>query len=272
MSSPGGLEIRHLSKSFSVNGDVLRVLEDVSLRVQPGEFVSVVGASGCGKSTLLRLVAGLEADFTGELLLDGLPITGPSLDRGMVFQEPRLLPWLTVEDNVRLGLLNASLGPAETEDRVAQHIDLVGLRGFEHAYPHQLSGGMAQRVAIARALSNRPRLLLLDEPLGAIDALNRVRLQRELGRIWRTEGITMILVTHDVDEAIYLGQRVVVMQSRPGRIQDVIDVSGYDRVRDVGELAAIKQQIFDAFSVGAAEEETPATSSRRQRPWFSRSA
>jgi ABC-type nitrate/sulfonate/bicarbonate transport system ATPase subunit len=259
MGTQGTLAIRQLHKQYVVNGDVIQVLEDISLTVPPGEFVSLVGASGCGKSTLLRLVSGLEREYSGEILLDDRPITSPGLDRGIVFQEHRLLPWLTVERNIGLGLLNAPVSRTEKADRVEEHVDLVGLRGFEQAYPYQLSGGMAQRVAIARALVNRPRLLLLDEPLGALDALTRARLQQELARIWRAEGITMILVTHDVEEAIRLGQRVVVMQSRPGRIRQVIDVRAYHH--DAARLDTLRQDILDALTESVPAERASAPAS-----------
>ena len=211
MAHAGTLHIGNLSKRYEVQGEPLPVLDDITLTVDPGEFVSIVGSSGCGKSTLLRLIVGLEDDYQGEVLLDGQRVVGTSLDRGIVFQEHRLFPWLTVEQNIALGLLNATFTDNEKRTSVREHIALVGLEGFETAYPHQLSGGMSQRVAIARALVNRPEVLLLDEPFGALDALTRAHLQQELHRIWQAEGITMILVTHDVEEAIYLGDKVVVM-------------------------------------------------------------
>jgi sulfonate transport system ATP-binding protein len=208
------LEIEGVEKRFRVNGAPLLALDGVDLTVAPGEFLTIVGASGCGKSTLLRLVAGLDRDYAGSIRLDGRPVAGPGLDRGLVFQEPRLFPWLTVAQNVAAALLNAPLPPEEKRRTVREHVELVGLAGFEGAYPHQLSGGMAQRAAIARGLVNRPGVLLLDEPFGALDALTRARLQGELQRIWAHEGTTAILVTHDVDEAVYLGDRVVVMAPR----------------------------------------------------------
>jgi len=248
MAHAGTLEIRNLHKQYQVKGEPLPVLQDISLSIRPGEFVSIVGTSGCGKSTLLRLVIGLEADYKGEILLDGKRIVGTSLDRGIVFQEHRLFPWLDVRHNVAIGLLNAPGTEASKAKAVQEHIDLVGLKGFETAYPHQLSGGMSQRVAIARALVNRPEVLLLDEPFGALDALTRGHLQAELERIWRTEGITAILVTHDVEEAVYLGDRVVVMQPRPGRIKRIVDVP-LPRTRDRGtaKFAAIKDDVLGEF-------------------------
>jgi len=249
MAHAATLEIKNLSKQYQVKGESLPVLDNISLSIKPGEFVSIVGSSGCGKSTLLRLVIGLEDDYHGEILLDGKRIVGTSLERGIVFQEHRLFPWLTVEQNVSLGLLNAVLPEDQKRKSVQEHIELVGLKGFEAAYPYQLSGGMSQRVAIARALVNRPEVLLLDEPFGALDALTRSHLQQELQRIWEQEGITAILVTHDVEEAVYLGDRVVVMQPRPGRIRRIVDVP-LPRPRDRGSyaFAEIKEDVLAEFS------------------------
>jgi len=248
MAQAGTLDIRNLSKQYRVQGEPLPVLDAISLSIEPGEFVSIVGSSGCGKSTLLRLIIGLEGDYKGEILLDGQHVVGTSLDRGIVFQEHRLFPWLTVEQNIAVGVLNAPGSDAAKKRSVQEHIALVGLKGFETAYPHQLSGGMSQRVAIARALVNRPEVLLLDEPFGALDALTRGHLQQELERIWRTEGITAILVTHDVEEAVVLGDRVVVMQPRPGRIKRIVDVP-LARSRDRGAAAfmAIKDDVLSEF-------------------------
>lgn len=249
MAHAGTIDIRHLHKQYDVKGQPLKVLDDINLSIRPGEFISIVGSSGCGKSTLLRLIIGLESGYSGDLLLDGQRIQGTSLDRGIVFQEHRLFPWLTVEQNVALGLLNAPGTQAAKDKSVQEHIHLVGLKGFEKAYPYQLSGGMSQRVAIARALVNRPEVLLLDEPFGALDALTRTRLQQELQRIWQAEGITAILVTHDVEEAVYLGDRVVIMQPRPGRIQRIVDVD-LPRPRDrvAADFTAIKDDVLSAFS------------------------
>jgi ABC-type nitrate/sulfonate/bicarbonate transport system ATPase subunit len=249
MSHAGTIDIRQLHKQYTTPQHTLKVLEDINLSIRPGEFISIVGASGCGKSTLLRLLIGLEADYEGQLLLDEQPIRGASLDRGIVFQEHRLFPWLTVAQNVALGLLNAPGTQAAKDKSVREHIHLVGLKGFEQAYPHQLSGGMSQRVAIARALVNRPEVLLLDEPFGALDALTRTRLQQELQRIWQAEGITAILVTHDVEEAVYLGDRVVVMQPRPGRIRRIVDVPlGRPRDRASADFVTIKDDVLSEFN------------------------
>jgi NitT/TauT family transport system ATP-binding protein/sulfonate transport system ATP-binding protein len=250
MAHAATLEIKSLNKQYQVHGESLPVLENISLSIKPGEFVSIVGSSGCGKSTLLKLIIGLEDDYQGELLLDGSRIVGTSLERGIVFQEHRLFPWLTVEQNVGIGLLNnTKLSEEEKRKSVQEHIELVGLKDFAKAYPFQLSGGMSQRVAIARALVNRPEVLLLDEPFGALDAFTRAFLQEELQRIWEKEGITMILVTHDVEEAVYLGDRVVVMQPRPGRIKRIIDVPlARERNRSSAEFVAIKEEVLQEFS------------------------
>ncbi|WP_042879908.1 ABC transporter ATP-binding protein [Cupriavidus necator] len=249
MPHAGTLSIAHLHKQYEVKGRALPVLEDITLTIAPGEFVSIVGASGCGKSTLLRLVVGLEEDYRGEILLDGKRVAGTSLQRGIVFQEHRLFPWLTVEQNIRLALLNLPGSTAEKERSVAEHIALVGLRGFEQAYPHQLSGGMSQRVAIARALVTRPEILLLDEPFGALDAMTRAYLQQELHRIWQAEGITMILVTHDVEEAVFLGDRVVVMEPRPGRIRRVVPVDlAHPRERAGLPFAGVRDAVLREFA------------------------
>ncbi|MFT4267238.1 MAG: ABC transporter ATP-binding protein [Xenophilus sp.] len=260
MAEPGRLEIRNISKSYEVAGRPrLDVLRHVGLTVEPGSFVSIVGPSGCGKSTLLRLIAGLDADYQGDILLHGERIAGTSLSRGIVFQDHRLLPWLTLQQNIALSLENARW-PAERKARaVREHIALVGLNGFESAYPHQLSGGMAQRAAIARGLANQPEILLLDEPLGALDALTRIHLQEELLRIWRAEGVTMILVTHDVDEAIYLSDRVIVMNAGPGRIVREVPVAlDHPRDRAGPRFAELKGEILEAMGERRRQAEAAA--------------
>jgi sulfonate transport system ATP-binding protein len=220
----GALVVDQVSKDYVIDDASVPVLDRVSFHVAPGEFVSIVGTSGCGKSTLLRLLVGLDPEFAGEIRLDGRAVRGVGLERGIVFQDHRLLPWLTGADNVALALDPGAHDAGARRRAVDEHLALVGLSGFEGAYPRQLSGGMAQRAAIARGLVNRPRVLLLDEPLGALDALTRLRLQDELLRIWEAERTTMILVTHDVDEALYLSDRILVMSPRPGRVKEVIPV------------------------------------------------
>ncbi|MHB9836795.1 ABC transporter ATP-binding protein [Paraburkholderia terrae] len=263
-----GIRIRNVSKRYAqqdeANGTLL-VLDDISLDIAQGEFVGVLGASGCGKSTLLRLVAGLDRDFRGDISVDGERVRDTSLERGIVFQDHRLFPWLTASQNILAALRNAPLSTQQKREAVAEHVALVGLEGFEHAYPHQLSGGMAQRVAIARGLVNRPRVLLLDEPFGALDALTRGRLQNELQRIWQHERITMILVTHDVDEAIYLGDRVVTMAPRPGRVKRIAHVDlPRPRERSDARFVRLREQILADFTdrPAPADHDTPGSGLR----------
>ena len=263
----GGLVVEHVSKSFALKGEQLRVLDDVSFTVAPGEFVAIVGASGCGKSTLLRLLAGLDTEYSGTLLHDGTPIRGTDLHRGLVFQDHRLFPWLTVEQNVSLSFTNTDVPLPQRKQRVAAEISRVGLDGFADAYPHQLSGGMSQRAAIARALVSRPDVLLLDEPLGALDALTRLRLQQELRRLWQDEGITMLMVTHDIDEAVYLADRIVVMESRPGRIRRVQEVPiVHPRQRGKADFVAIRDGLQADF-VQAEDGPQPANERADRAPW-----
>lgn len=246
-NSGQALSISRLSKQFTIDTGTVQALIDINLRVEPGEFISIVGASGCGKSTLLRIIVGLDSGSSGEILLGDQPIRTPGVERGMVFQEARLLPWLTVSDNIAFGCRSET--PAVERNRlVREHIELVGLGSFEKAYPHQLSGGMQQRVSIARALVNRPKVLLLDEPFGALDALTRINMQQEVLRIWEAEKTTMILVTHDIDEAIYLGNRVVVMSNRPGTIKKIVPVS-LPRPRDRSDydFVQIRKEIYAEF-------------------------
>jgi sulfonate transport system ATP-binding protein len=242
-----GLTLSDVGRSFEgANGTVV-ALEDVDLSVAPGELVSLVGPSGCGKSTLLRAVAGLDREYSGEILADGLPIRGPDLSRGIIFQEPRLFPWLTLSENVGFSVRTSRAARVE---RVRELIALVGLAGFEKAYPHHLSGGMAQRAAIARALAPSPGMLLLDEPFGALDAFTRMRLQDAFQEIWLANRTTAILVTHDIEEAIDLGQRVVVMTPRPGRIRRVVEIDlPYPRDRGGERFAAYRRAILGEFDL-----------------------
>jgi sulfonate transport system ATP-binding protein len=250
----GALSVRDLNKSFTIGGTPRPVLEGINLDVKPGEFISIVGASGCGKSTLLRLIVGLDADYGGEIRLDGDRVATTSLDRGIVFQDHRLFPWMTLEQNIELALLNTGTPKERRAQIVADHIALVNLTGFEKAYPHQLSGGMAQRAAIARALVTEPKLLLLDEPLGALDALTRVHVQSELQRIWMAERSTMIMVTHDVEEALYLGDRVVIMAPNPGRIRRIVNVDlPHPRDRSAPLLHRLKDEILAELTATPAD-------------------
>ena len=249
--SSNELDIRGVGKRYanrqSEHGE-LQVLDGIDLHVPAGRFVSIVGASGCGKSTLLRLVLGLDDQYEGQILLDGQPVSGTGPERGIVFQDHRLFPWLSVEQNIAVGLRNAPFTAAQKRALVAEHVALVGLQGFEKSWPHQISGGMAQRVAIARGLVNRPRVLLLDEPFGALDALTRSRLQNELQQIWQKERITMLLVTHDVEEAVFLGDQVVVMQPSPGRIRRIVDVDlPHPRSRSDPRFIRLRDDVLGDF-------------------------
>jgi sulfonate transport system ATP-binding protein len=247
------LQIENVSKTFIVSGGRVQALCHIDLNVERGEFVSIVGASGCGKSTLLRLILGLDTEYEGAIRLDGRRIERPGLDRSIVCQEHRLLPWLTVEANVGAALRQIKLNGAEKRARVREQLGLVGLESFAKAYPAQLSGGMAQRVAIARALVTTPEFLLLDEPLGALDALTRLRLQDELLRIVRNQGATAILVTHDVDEAVYLGDRIVIMNPHPGRVATVLPIAnGMSRDRSDPEFIRLRDEVLARLGVHKA--------------------
>ncbi|MDB5645213.1 ABC transporter ATP-binding protein [Methylobacterium sp.] len=239
------LTVRGVSHAFRINGAPLPVLDGIDLAIEPGAFVALLGPSGCGKSTLLRLAAGLEPADAGRLDLDGVPITGPDPSRLLVFQDPTLYPWRSVSRNVSLGLEARGM-LRNNRHRVAEAIARVGLSAFADAYPHQLSGGMAQRTALARALVNDPRLLLLDEPLGKLDALTRLTLQGELVRLWQETGLTAILVTHDVEEALVLAERVIVLSDRPARIRaDIANDAPYPRHRDDPELIRRRREILE---------------------------
>ncbi|MDO7907997.1 ABC transporter ATP-binding protein [Paenibacillus sp. JX-17] len=215
------LNITGLSKQFDTAKGRVKALHQVELRIKEGEFITVIGPSGCGKSTLLRIIAGLDVQYSGHVRLGDQEIEGPGIDKGFIFQEHRLFPWLTVEKNIAADL---SLRDPEVRRRVNELIELVKLEGFAKAYPKELSGGMAQRVAIARALLRNPRVLLLDEPFGALDAFTRAHMQDVLLDIWRTNKTTMIFVTHDIDEAVFLANRVVILKPRPGEIKHIVPV------------------------------------------------
>jgi NitT/TauT family transport system ATP-binding protein len=219
------LEIAQVSKSFQHgNGRAMLAVSDLNLTVREGEFVCVVGTSGCGKTTTLRMVAGLEIPSSGSIVLDGQAIRGPGVERCVVFQRYTLYPWRSVLDNVAFGLEVRGMGRRERRERAGQYLDLVGLADQAGAYPHQLSGGMQQRVAVARALAAQPRVLLMDEPFGALDARTRSALQCELVKIWEKERKTILFITHSIAEAVSLADRVVVMRSNPGRIAEVLDI------------------------------------------------
>jgi len=218
------LEVNNLTKEFDSPQGRVTALKDISFQTHKREFVCVIGPSGCGKSTLIRTLAGLEEQSNGEVLLDGRPVKGPGPDRGMVFQGYTLFPWRTVKKNVMFGLEMAGRGRVASEDEAMQWIDLVGLSKFANAYPHQLSGGMKQRVAIARALANQPRILLMDEPFGALDAQTRAKMQAYLLEIWKNIDVTILFITHDLDEAVYLADRILVLKAHPGEVQELIEV------------------------------------------------
>ena len=245
------LDVERVSHAFDIDGKVLPVLDDVNFSVKPGEFIALLGPSGCGKSTLLRLVAGLDAPRSGVLREDGDPVTGPFPSRVVVFQDPTLFPWRTVWNNVALGLEAQGILKSQRQ-RVDAALDLVGLSQFRNAYPHQLSGGMAQRVALARALVNDPKILILDEPLGKLDSLTRITMQAELVALWQRKGFTTLLVTHDVEEALFLANRVVVFSDRPARIKADIAVDRpYPRHRGDPRLAELRRNILGLLGLDA---------------------
>ena len=246
------VEARNVSVEYerSRGKSTLVALENFDLRVREGEFLTIVGPSGCGKSTFLNLVAGLWFPVAGEVLVDGKPVTGPADDRAVVFQEYALMPWRTVEGNVRFGLEMQRRIDSSTDDKVAHYIDLVGLTGFEDSYPRELSGGMRQRVGLARALATEPRILLMDEPFAAVDAITRELMQDELAQIVAKTRQTIIFITHSVDEAITLGDRIAVVTNRPGRVKEIMPVtiprprSGRE-IRHVPEYAELRDHIWE---------------------------
>lgn len=249
------LELKHVSKSFArADGDgITTALEDINLTINDGEFVCIVGASGCGKSTLLRLIAGLMPPTSGEIVLNGEKIEGTSAKRGMVFQAPTLFPWLTVGENVAFGLKIQN--KKEELHRVDELLDMIGLLEFKDSYPNQLSGGMAQRVSLIRTMINEPQVFLLDEPLGALDAFTRMNIQDELISLWLKKRNSMIMVTHDVDEAIYMSTRIIVMAPRPGRVlKDIkIDLEEGFRNRISDEFLEYRKIIMDLLDMGHKE-------------------
>ena len=246
------LEIKNVSKSFAKveNDEVTHALNEIDLTLESGEFVSLVGPSGCGKSTILRLVAGLITPTTGKLTVDGKEITEPSPERGMMFQKSTLFPWLTVEKNIAFSLkMQGKL--KGNEDKVERLLKVIGLEAFRNDYPGQLSGGMAQRVALMRSLINEPDILLLDEPLGALDAFTRMNMQDEILKIWQAKGQLALMVTHDVDEAVYMGTRVIVMDANPGRVvADIKITEGYPRDRSSAAFFEYRNEILNRLHFG----------------------
>ncbi len=239
------VEIKNLTKVFESKDNTVKALENINLEIEEGNFISIIGGSGCGKSTLLRIIGGLETEYEGNVFVDGKKVEKPSREKGFIFQDHRLLPWLTVKENIRFSLPD---NQKKNDDLIRENLEIVGLSEFENAYPGQLSGGMAQRVAIARALANKPRILLLDEPFGALDAITKMNLQEEMLKIWRKEKITMVIVTHDIDEAIYLGSKVVVMTPRPGKIKKIQKVDlGVPRRRTGSLFTLARDTIYKEF-------------------------
>jgi nitrate ABC transporter ATP-binding subunit len=238
------LTIRGVTKRFTVGDDEVEALAPVDLTIPRGEFVCMIGASGCGKSTLLRIIAGFEEPTTGEVSIDGKPVTGPGSDRGMVFQDYALFPWMTVRQNISFGPRQRHLRREEIDKTTDEFVRMVGLERFADRYPNQLSGGMKQRVAIARVLANNANILLMDEPFGALDALTREQLQNELLQIWKRTGVTTIFITHSVEEAVLLADRVLVMSAGPGRIDSDFRIE-LPRPRDVSspEFNALRRDI-----------------------------
>ena len=238
------LTIRGVTKRFTVGDDEVEALAPVDLAIPKGEFVCMIGASGCGKSTLLRIIAGFEEPTTGEVAIDGKPVTGPGSDRGMVFQDYALFPWMTVRQNISFGPRQRHLAREEIDRTTDEFVRMVGLERFADRYPNQLSGGMKQRVAIARVLANNANILLMDEPFGALDALTREQLQHELLQIWKRTGVTTIFVTHSVEEAVLLADRVLVMSAGPGKIDSDFRID-LPRPRDVSspEFNALRRDV-----------------------------
>ncbi|MDR0886512.1 MAG: ABC transporter ATP-binding protein [Clostridiales Family XIII bacterium] len=254
------ISIDHVYRTYiDANANKVEALSNVSLDINDGEFISLIGPSGCGKTTLLRLLAGLDKPLSGKLSIGGEEITGPDPSRGYVFQQSSLFPWMNVEKNIAAGLVARGVYKDE-KSRVQDYVDLVGLEGFEKSYPHQISGGMAQRVAIARSLINNPKALLLDEPMGALDSFTRADLQDKLLELWKKKGTTMILVTHDVDEAIYLSDRVVIMTPRPGEISEILPIElGRPRDRGSEDFLELRGHILEKLHLASTRIEPEYT-------------
>ena len=252
------LEVKNLQKRFQISGGETLALRDINFVTHKREFLCVIGPSGCGKSTLARILAGLDTKSGGEVLLDGKPVDGPGADRGMVFQGYTLFPWLTVKRNVMFGLEMNNRPTIEAEREALQWLELIGLAKFADAYPHQLSGGMKQRVAIARALANQPRILLMDEPFSALDAQTRSKMQSYLLDIWKNIDITVVFITHDLDEAIFLADRILVLRAHPGEVEELIEVP-VPRPRRADQVASAE---FRAIKARLEELIHPQTTAR----------
>ncbi|MBP5248061.1 MAG: ABC transporter ATP-binding protein [Fibrobacter sp.] len=250
------IQIKDLVKTFVSNkGETITALNGVNLEIPKGSFVSLIGPSGCGKTTLLRQIAGLAAPTSGGVFINGKKVTKPGSDRGFAFQQATLYPWLTIRDNISLGLRARHIYKEHAKD-VDEFIETVGLKGFEKSYPHELSGGMNQRASLARALVGHPEILLLDEPLGALDAFTRMAMQDEILSLWKKYKTTMIMVTHDVDEALYLSDYIVVMKARPSKVESVIHVDlSYPRVRTQDVFVNYRKQILELLDFAGQVQE-----------------
>jgi len=245
------LQVKNVSKTFHSKDKEVKAIDNVGFKVNRGEFISIIGPSGCGKTTLLRLIMGIEKDYEGDILLNGKRIEKPGIDRGVVFQDHRLLPWLTIEENLSLGIKEDK---KQLASRITNVLKKVDLSGFEKSYPRQISGGMSQRASIARALLREPEILLLDEPLGALDALTRYNMQEELEKIWLYNKTTMIMVTHDIEEAVYLSDRIVVLDSRPCKVKDIFTINlPHPRNRKSKEFEEYRSTVVAAFRATVSE-------------------
>ena len=256
----GYIRFEGVKKNFvTIEGETVNALSGVDLEIEKGDFVCLIGPSGCGKSTMLRLLAGLDTPTEGSIFINDTKVTKPNYDRGLVFQDPNLFPWLNIYDNISFGLKVRKLF-GERKNDVNEFIELVGLKGFEKSFPHQLSGGMCQRASLARALIGHPQALLLDEPLGALDAFTRMNMQDELLRIKKEQDMTMIMVTHDVDEAVYLADKIVVMTPRPAKIESIIDVKlSQPRDRNNPEFIRLRSEILQILDFAGKEKEVEYT-------------
>lgn len=252
----GAITIKNVSRIYNdANDNEVTALENVNINIKPGEFISFIGPSGCGKTTLMRLIAGLDKSEDGELYLDGEKIEGTNYERGYVFQQANLFPWANIEDNISAGLKARKIYK-ENKKEVEHYIEIAGLKGFERSYPHQISGGMAQRASLVRGLINKPKVLLLDEPLGALDSFTRFTLQDKLIELWQERETTMVLVTHDVDEAVYLSDSIVIMSPRPGKVEEVVQVKlKRPRNRTSEEFFKIRNDILEKLHLASKVKE-----------------
>lgn len=246
------LQVHQLHKQFKTRRGTLNALENINIHIEQGEFVCAVGASGSGKTTLLRLISGLDMPTAGEILVDGVPVKGPGKERGLVFQTYTLYPWMNVADNVGFGLKLQGVPPIKRKQSISYYLEVVGLTEFAQALPRQLSGGMKQRVAIARALASQPKILLMDEPFGALDVQTKESMQKFLRQIWQQTGTTILMITHDVEEAIFLSQRIYVLTSSPGKIRQEINIvlpdKEYEQIKQSWEFQNYKRLIFTLLS------------------------